>query len=299
MLDVCIISIVTVSLIYVLYHFIVVNGFVNENLVHDFIHSIKWFENVLQWFWETFHLSNPLKKDFQLACKRVAHAYSNKIITNDNFNTLYGYYKQATVGNFNIVADPDELAEHAIPREKWKACTGLTSEDAMKNYIFLTTKLLGPYKGESFQSSAGSAISKLKTVSNVISRCDNADFFNAASIGKMDLMVKLLQEKPELINKTTPEALTALHLSIDRGHLDIAKYLIKAGTNIHLHKLMTGANVNSQDENGDTPLHVASVNGSKELIQLLIKNGANIELRWVRVIHLINARNKDGELPEL
>lgn len=61
---------------------------------------------------------------------------------------------------------------------------------------------------------------------------------------------------------------TALHLSADRGNLAISLMLLNAG-----------ANVNSQDINGDTPLHNACLCGHKEIISLLLSRGADKQLQ--------------------
>ncbi|KAF4521354.1 hypothetical protein B566_EDAN006943 [Ephemera danica] len=57
---------------------------------------------------------------------------------------------------------------------------------------------------------------------------------------------------------------TPLHEASNRGRLQVAEWLLRAG-----------ANVNAQGFDADTPLHDAAVNGHVELVQLLLRHGAD------------------------
>lgn len=58
---------------------------------------------------------------------------------------------------------------------------------------------------------------------------------------------------------------TALMWASDRGHKDIADYL-----------LSNGANVDAKNKYGYTALMMAAVNDKKEMVELLLSRGANI-----------------------
>ena len=61
--------------------------------------------------------------------------------------------------------------------------------------------------------------------------------------------------------------MTPLHYAVDRGLYDIASLLIK-----------NGANVNAQDDNGDTPLMLAVTCEFEEIVTLLLELGADVNL---------------------
>ena len=59
---------------------------------------------------------------------------------------------------------------------------------------------------------------------------------------------------------------TALMWASDRGHKEIAEFLINSG-----------ANVDAKNKYGYTALMMASVNDRKEMVELLLSRGANID----------------------
>ena len=65
----------------------------------------------------------------------------------------------------------------------------------------------------------------------------------------------------------------ALHEACGKGHLECAKALLGAG-----------ADINKQDNDGETPLMLAAWNGKIEVVRELLKRGAKKDLK-----------NKDGE----
>jgi ankyrin repeat protein len=67
--------------------------------------------------------------------------------------------------------------------------------------------------------------------------------------------------------------MTLLHWVADRGHIEVARYL-----------LSLKCDVNAQDLEGNTPLHYAAISGHESMIALLIQHGADS-----------NIANSDGE----
>jgi ankyrin repeat protein len=65
------------------------------------------------------------------------------------------------------------------------------------------------------------------------------------------------------INQQDQEGLTPLHWAVDRGHLDLVKYLISAG-----------AAVNACDHDGQTPLCYAVLCEHTEIEKVLKSAGA-------------------------
>ncbi|MCB9229333.1 MAG: ankyrin repeat domain-containing protein [Deltaproteobacteria bacterium] len=64
-----------------------------------------------------------------------------------------------------------------------------------------------------------------------------------------------------------PDSKTPLHLATYWGHEDIVRYFINSG-----------ADPDSQDDNGVTPLHLAAWKGNKAVAKLLLNAGASVDL---------------------
>ena len=80
-----------------------------------------------------------LNKQFENAIESLKKLDS---VSNDNKLSLYGYYKQATVGTINI-SKPSFWNRVAVAKwNAWNNCKDMTSEDAKKNYIELVKLLL-------------------------------------------------------------------------------------------------------------------------------------------------------------
>lgn len=136
------------------------------------------------------------------------------------------------------------------------------------------------------------------------------DVFEAAALGRVDLVDKELAENPELIDEFSEDGFTALSLAAYFGHEDVARLLLLKGANpnipsrngynvypIHsavaanytmLAKMLleAGADINVVQMSGATPLHSAAHNGNIELLIVLLEAGANV-----------HARMEDGKTP--
>lgn len=83
---------------------------------------------------------------FQQAADSIKAEGKNLNLTNDELLELYGYYKQATVGD-NTTAAPWAVQFEA--KAKWEAWTsrkGLSKADAEAKYIEVANKLLARKK---------------------------------------------------------------------------------------------------------------------------------------------------------
>ena len=84
---------------------------------------------------------------------------------------------------------------------------------------------------------------------------------DAAGAGDLEKIMRLLTEKPELLNQRD-RGTTALHEAARHGHLEVADCLLKSG-----------ADVNAADSNGLTPLRLALGYGHQAVADLLRRNG--------------------------
>jgi uncharacterized protein len=136
------------------------------------------------------------------------------------------------------------------------------------------------------------------------------NLFEAAAVGKFDMIAHLIYKAPEQINSFSEDGFTALGLASYFGHEEIIRYLILKGAEVNLpsqnglniypihsavaanHDMIAkmlieaGADVNVRQEKGITPLHSAAYNGNIELLIVLLEAGAEV-----------NAETTEGKKP--
>lgn len=129
------------------------------------------------------------------------------------------------------------------------------------------------------------------------------DIFEAASLGIVERVKQLLEEKPELLNDYSNDGFTLLGLAAFFGHFDLAQELLEKGadpniaannqfkvapihsacatSNFEMAALLiqNGADVNAKQMLDVTPMHSAAHNGQTELVQLLFDNKADIHAK--------------------
>ncbi|MEJ1241377.1 ankyrin repeat domain-containing protein [Chryseolinea sp. T2] len=132
---------------------------------------------------------------------------------------------------------------------------------------------------------------------------DGVDIFEAATVGDVATVQRLLTKQPDQINSLSSDGFTPLTLASYFGQLDVVKLLLKnhadpniaASNQMHvapLHSacaisnyeiaallIKAGADVNARQHSGVTPLHSAAHNGQAKLAKLLIDNGSDVNVK--------------------
>lgn len=96
------------------------------------------------------------------------------------------------------------------------------------------------------------------------------DIYEAASIGRVELVAQFLKEDPSLLDSYSSEGFTALALASHFGHIETLKYLISCGGNI---------NAVSKHAMNVTPLHAALFGRRLEAAKVLVAAGADVTPR--------------------
>ena len=73
--------------------------------------------------------------------KVTDYVSSNNILSNEDMLTLYGYYKQATIGDCNTSAPSMFDLKGKAKHSAWLENKGMDKEHAMKRYIKKVEKL--------------------------------------------------------------------------------------------------------------------------------------------------------------
>jgi ankyrin repeat protein len=93
----------------------------------------------------------------------------------------------------------------------------------------------------------------------------------AARIGNVDQLKKLLDDNSALVNSPHTDSMTPLHYAVDAGRLAAASLLIDRGADLH------AVNVKSE-----TSLHIAALKGNAAAVKLLLAHGADVTKREMR-----------------
>ncbi|XP_026189989.1 acyl-CoA-binding domain-containing protein 2 [Cyclospora cayetanensis] len=219
---------------------------------------------------------------------------------------FYGLYKQATEGDATG-SEPPIYKQRARAKAVWNSFKGLSTEDAKAMYVRLALHIgilssapppvpaasstrgrpqtFGPVHSRPVMANEGAAADdsthhprrvrmgtdwRLPLVCLFWSACRSKGdaFCCQVASGDTKAVEAALRENRSLVSATGDGGMTALHFAADRGHLDIAKML-----------LAHGADVNYQDDLGETPLHVAIAAEQMDMVALLRKAGANMALK--------------------
>lgn len=132
---------------------------------------------------------------------------------------------------------------------------------------------------------------------------DEISLFEAAAVGKFDVVAYIVTNHPDSVNDYAPDGFTPLGLACYFGQAEVARYLVLKGADVnlpsnngfHVHPIHSavagnytditrmlishGALVNVKQQAGVTPLHSAAQNGNTDILILLLENGAEVNIR--------------------
>lgn len=131
----------------------------------------------------------------------------------------------------------------------------------------------------------------------------NLDVFEAAALGKLDKLTKVLDAEPDAVNDWSPDGFQPMHLAAFFAQPDTLRLLLERGGHIGIHSknplnvraihcaaagrsldcvrtlLEKGSDPNARQAGGFTPLHSAAQNGAAEMVKALLSKGADRNLK--------------------
>lgn len=133
----------------------------------------------------------------------------------------------------------------------------------------------------------------------ILNHRTNLDVFEAAALGKIDKLAKVLDAEPDAVNDWSPDGFQPIHLAAFFAQPDALRLLLERGGHIGIHSknplnvraihcaaagrsldcvrtlLDRGSDPNAKQAGGFTPLHSAAQNGGLEMVKALMAKGAN------------------------
>lgn len=211
-----------------------------------------------------------LETEFEEATKYVRGLAATA--SSDDLLYFYARFKQVKEGTCNT-SKPSfyQLKE----KEKWSAWSELKDMDkqtAMKQYVDKLYNIEPAWRvSEAKEPTDGwvSVSSHIKNEEELDEK--SATIWDHVKQGQLEKVGDI--PKP-VVGLRDEEGLTLLHWAVDRGHVDIAKYLIDVDAADNL----GGGLIDAQDREGQTALHYATGCGHKELVKLLLERGADRDI---------------------
>jgi ankyrin repeat protein len=142
-----------------------------------------------------------------------------------------------------------------------------------------------------------------REIADLLATGADLDIFEAAALGRADLVKNFAELNPQLVNAHAADGFTPLGLGAYFGHEDVVRALLERGADVNvasknafrvapLHSSVArrsapisrllvenGADVNARQQGGYTPLHEAAQNGDDEIVDLLLEHGADVSVR--------------------
>lgn len=130
-------------------------------------------------------------------------------------------------------------------------------------------------------------------------RADDLDAFEAAALGRVERLARVVAEDPRAVESFAPDGFTPLQLATFFAQPEAVALLLQRGANVEvesrnamslraLHSaaaggsteiverlLQSGANPNARQSGGFTPLHAAAMAGRMDMVRMLLAHGAD------------------------
>lgn len=211
---------------------------------------------------ETDPSDTDLPETFERAATHLQTLFSR--LDTKTILSLYGLYKQATVGPCDIPQPGWFQMQNRQKWDAWKQLKDMPSQAAMKTYVDKISELDPDWLGSASKAPGWVAVSSMPDTDDVINDEDKT-VFDWVREGNIDKVLQTGQKAA--VNDLDSEGMGLIHWAADRGNAEIVCCLL----------VRLGADVNLRDSEGQTALHYAAGCGHGEIVRLLVANKADKE----------------------
>lgn len=212
--------------------------------------------------------SDPIEGEVEALFNKAA-TYLQTLASNlpqDKLLHFYARYKQATEGPCNIPRPGFFDFKGKQKWEAWKNMGNMSKDNAMVEYVSAMRETdpeweLKANSEKVVASSSWMRVSTLQQQPEDITKDEEKNSFDWVKENNVEKVKKL---EPGEIMEKDENGMTLLHWAADRGHQEIAKYLLEQ-------KL----DVNARDSEGQTALHYAASCGHLEVVRVLLDHGGD------------------------
>ena len=205
-----------------------------------------------------------LEEQFQAASKFLPNIVTK--VASEDLLFFYARYKQATVGPCNT-PKPGFFEFQAKQKwNAWKSIEPMSKEDAMKEYVTKLNQLEPDWVDKDPEDVKDTSWVSVSCMPKPVVDDADKDFLYFLQEGDVSKVSEMLIHDSSLATIIL-EDLYPIHWAADRGNEAMVQILIK-----------NGANVNVQDEDGQTALHYACSVGHEQVIEVLLKAGADVNI---------------------
>lgn len=256
----------------------------NKSTARSYHRTTPWPEPVEE------EIPDALREEFLKAARFVADADMD--LPDQILLTFYAHFKQAMNGQCNT---PQPSAIDFTKKAKWSAWQSIGSQtrvESMRRYVEMLCKIVPSWRegvGAFYddkptlpKSAEQSSSSKRMSMGPVISTmARNEDeppsipdsektVWQLAGENNIERVTQLLDSTSEddVLNGQDGEGMSPLYWAVDRGQIDMARFLIQRGANVEI-----------ADECGETPLHIAVICEHEEIVSVLLDAGARSDTK--------------------
>jgi len=177
-----------------------------------------------------------------------------------------------------------------------------TTFDGLTDLTLMDAATLGYMRVIEASELNGKSKRELPAIELLLNRGAELNIHIATLLGKLDQVMKLIDDDPSQVNKKWLDGATPIYIAVGNGYTDMAEYLINHGASIkakgkywsdlpihiaakfgHIDcvKLLLkyGADVNEKGWANRTPLHWSAFSGYLDVVKLLVSKGADINAR--------------------
>ena len=220
-----------------------------------------------------------MEEQFQSAAKILPSIITK--LSSEDLLYFYARYKQSTIGNCNTDKPGFFDFQGKQKWTAWKSLESMTKETAMKEYIEKMNQVYPEWTDQNPEDITDPSWVCQSSMPKPVVQDKDKDFLYYIQEGEIGKVEDFLGKEPKLVNQIC-EDLYPIHWAADRGNFQMVQILLKHG-----------ADINVQDEDGQTALHYACSNEHQSVIKVLLDSFVDKSIKDQEGLMAVDVLNND------